>query len=183
VLDIGCASGYFLDEARAAGWDVVGSDVSPYARQRAGALGLDLIEHPAAAEPGSFDVVTLFQVLEHTVAPAETLRLAARALRPGGRLVVETWDRESAVARLLGARWQQASPPTVLHLFGRRSIDAGLRRAGLEPRSLRRSTKWVSAGFVASLAPGGLRLGRGVVGRLPLPYAFGDLVTATAVAR
>jgi SAM-dependent methyltransferase len=182
LLDVGCASGYFLDEARRAGWAVEGVDVSPAACQRAARLGLPVqreLEAVIEAEPGRFDAITMFQVLEHTVDPATLLATAAEGLRPGGSIVLETWDRDSLVARTLGPAWQEVAPPTVLHLFGRRSLASALRLAGLQLRDVRRSAKWVSAGFVASLLRGARRR-RGPLGRLPVPYVLDDLVTARA---
>lgn len=183
VLDIGCASGYFLDEARRDGWAVHGVDVSPAARARAAGLGIEVTDdlaEVAAADPAGFDAVTLFQVLEHAVDPVATLGLAADCLRPGGTVLIETWDRGSAVARVLRGSWQQVAPPSVLHLFGRQSLHESLLRAGFHPGRPRPSSKWVSAGFVASLATAGrTSLGRGRLGRLPLLYAFGDLVTVS----
>jgi 2-polyprenyl-3-methyl-5-hydroxy-6-metoxy-1,4-benzoquinol methylase len=104
LVDVGCATGFFLDEAREAGWKVAGVDCSPWARSMAARqLGLETFESLTEARENAaapFQAVTLFQVLEHLADPAEALREVAAALEPGGTLVVETWDRESLVARL-----------------------------------------------------------------------------------
>src|SRR5438045_8341463 len=68
LLDVGCALGDFLVEARASGWDVEGVEISSYAAQRARERGLrvsagrlEALELPAA----SFDVITLYDAIEH----------------------------------------------------------------------------------------------------------------------
>ena len=70
------------------------------------------------------------QVLEHLVDPLGALRAVHRSLRPEGHLRIETWDRSSLVARLLGARWQQVTPPSVLWLFRGDDLAAVLGAAG-----------------------------------------------------
>ncbi|MCP3958808.1 MAG: class I SAM-dependent methyltransferase [bacterium] len=193
LLDVGCAVGFFLDEARRAGWRVTGVEVSPWAaeqaRERTGAdvhASLDAVLE-ATDEP--VDAVTFFQVLEHLPHPARTLARARDLLKPGGRVVIETWDRDSLVARLFGSHWQQVTPPSVIHLFARRDVDALLERAGFRPVSTRRTTKRVSVGFVAGLLAGKYpRAGgwfRALVTRsrldgLAVPYRLGDLITVVA---
>lgn len=111
MLDAGCASGYFLREARRAGWSVAGVEPSETLYAKAvETLGADadircsILEHanfPAA----SFDVITLWDVLEHVPDPANFMSLCAQLLKPGGSLFVNVPDLDSVQARLLGKRW------------------------------------------------------------------------------
>ena len=193
LLDVGCAAGFFLDEARRSGWDVAGVDVSEWARRQAGdRFGLEVLDSlEAAAEHwrGSFDTVTLFQVLEHMPDPRSALQLVRTQLKPGGLLVIETWDRMSLVARLSGRYWQQISPPSVIHLFSRSSLDRLLKSEGFTIQSVRRTAKFVSFSFASSLLAkkhprtlgflGWLARRRGIRG-IVLPYALDDLITVSA---
>ena len=102
-------------------------------------------------------------------------------MRPGGLLSIETWDRSSTVARTLGPRWQQVSPPSVVWLFGRTDLAALLARHGFRVVRIRPALKHVSVDTVGGQLPAL----RGVAGararRVAIPYALGDLVVALAV--
>jgi len=121
LLDVGCATGVFLDGMRRRGWRVWGVDinakVAQYARER---LGLDVFVgqlEEAAFPARSFDVVTLWDVLEHVPDPRRTLTEVARILRPGGLLVLSLPDPDCLEARLFGPYWAGWDVPRHLHLF------------------------------------------------------------------
>jgi SAM-dependent methyltransferase len=184
LVDIGCAYGFTLQAAREQGWAPQGVELNAAARAACAADGFPVAEALAGLglAAGSVQAVTMFQVLEHLPDPAAALRDAAALLAPGGSLLIETWDRRSLIARVMKARWQQATPPSVLWLFDEADLRRLCTAAGLELVAWRRSMKWVSIGLVAGqLANRGSRLGRAIDGRLhrlALPYALGDLVTA-----
>ncbi len=190
MLDVGCASGFFLSQAQRRGWDVMGMDIAPWAAREARArFDIRVCSDLESIERESVDVVCMSQVLEHSLEPLDLLRRGYRCLRPHGLLFVETWDRGSAVARLFGAQWQQITPPSVVHLFTRSGISSVLARTGFDDPKFARAAKFVSLGFVAGLLgqkyprlPRFLRetASTGSVGRLPLPYFFGDLIHVTA---
>ena len=147
VLDVGCSKGYFLDVARAEGWDAVGVDLNRNAVDEAQARGLDIRHGDLDAqgfEDGSFDVVTLFDLLEHTSAPRATLAECRRLLRPGGVLVASTPNIGGLVprvtywlfARTLGA-WDHPTPPGHLVQFSRRTLRKMLEGAGYEVVAVR----------------------------------------------
>jgi SAM-dependent methyltransferase len=195
LLDIGCAYGYVLDAARAAGFDAEGVEVSPVLASRVRARGYrvaDDVAHIAADQPGSFDVVTIYQVLAHVAAPDRFLASALACLAPGGVLVIETWNRRSRLARMLGSHWQIVAPPSVVWLDARQPLEVMLDELGASITAFEPAHKWVSLGFAASLldaprrAPALVRLGR-ALRRVPpqwgIPWAFGDLVTVVARAR
>lgn len=150
LIDVGCASGFFLDAARDAGWRVAGVEVSRWAADRARDRGhrvVHTIDELDGGEPVA-DAICFFQVLEHLERPRAALEASARLLRPGGIVICETWDAASRVARLSGRHWQQLSPPRVLWALTPGSGRALVLASGLEPVSWRRSTKVVSLGLV-----------------------------------
>jgi 2-polyprenyl-3-methyl-5-hydroxy-6-metoxy-1,4-benzoquinol methylase len=85
------------------------------------------------AEPDhSFDVITLWDVIEHVPEPRETLRQVRRLLRPGGIIAINTPDADSAWARVMGMGWHLIVPPEHLHLFGKRSLQLVLSDTNFE---------------------------------------------------
>jgi 2-polyprenyl-3-methyl-5-hydroxy-6-metoxy-1,4-benzoquinol methylase len=156
VLDVGCAAGYFLRVMQEEGWDVTGVEPSDAIRARAEELlGRERVRggrlEDARFPTGSFDLVTMWDVIEHLPDPAAVLAEARRVLAPGGRLVLETQNVTSLAARLLGRRWQHYKHAEHLYHFDPRTIAAALERAGfavLENRPWR-AGKYVSLAFVA----------------------------------
>jgi 2-polyprenyl-3-methyl-5-hydroxy-6-metoxy-1,4-benzoquinol methylase len=109
LLDIGCAGGAFPVAARDLGFDPVGIEPSrwmaDYARRTYGLDVRDGILEPGVFPPGSFDVVTLWDVIEHVPQPHDLLSCAHDLLKPGGLLLVNYPDVGSMTARMLGSHW------------------------------------------------------------------------------
>ncbi|MBI3317688.1 MAG: class I SAM-dependent methyltransferase [Candidatus Omnitrophica bacterium] len=142
ILDVGCGAGQFLAVAESRGWRGTGLEVSRSAldllKQRRGAQfqvmettlqELDLPE-------GSFDAVTLFEVLEHLDQPVELLRRAAALLKEGGLLYLTTPNLNSLSRRLLGGRWRVIAPEHRC-LFSPASIRQALEKARVRPIEMR----------------------------------------------
>ena len=116
-LDVGCAFGSFVAAAGRAGYRARGLDVSPYAVEEGRSRGLDLRRgelSPGVYPPGSFDVATLIEVLEHLPDPETALGTLAEILRPGGLLVLQTANYAGLQARRAGADYHYYLPG---HLF------------------------------------------------------------------
>ena len=155
VLDIGCAAGFFLAVMAEQGWHTTGLEISApmvrYAREQLRLPDIrqgDLLSVPI--EPGSYDLVTLWDVVEHLEQPGEHLRRAVAALAPGGLLVLETQNVASGFARLLGRKWQHYKHEEHLYHFDPRSLarlldGAGLKQVASTPRY---GGKYVSMDFL-----------------------------------
>lgn len=135
LLDVGCASGLFLDRMVKLGWDVSGVELNPRMAQRArDELGLTIftgILEAARLPAQTYDVVTLWDVLEHVRSPRQTLREAARILRPGGWLVFRVPNPESLSARIFGRMWFGWELPRHLWVAPRAAMIRALLQAGL----------------------------------------------------
>ncbi len=110
LLDLGCASGTFVCLAQQAGWQATGVDTSRWMIERgrvhcpaATFVGCTLEE--ARFEEGSFDVITLWDVLEHVPSPLQTLQRVRSWLVPNGLLFLSVPNAASVVARLMRSRW------------------------------------------------------------------------------
>jgi SAM-dependent methyltransferase len=133
ILDVGCASGFFL-ESLGNKWERFGVELfhvaAERARQRPGLTVGECDLTSAAFADHSFDAVCSFDVLEHVYDASLMLREARRIVRPGGLLVLGTGDCGSLTARLSGSRWTYRCFPEHISFFNQSSLRAGLRAAG-----------------------------------------------------
>lgn len=190
LLDAGCGPGYFVRAARDAGFDACGVEVSRYAVEFARReLGVD-VRHgtvPGADLPaGRFDVVTMWDVIEHLPDPLAALRAVAEVLRPGGVVMLSTGDYASLVARLSGRHWHLFNLPEHLWFFTPGSLRRLLRRAGLTPLGLTYEVCWYPIRYLVERLESTFRLSRalsprlGRLGRIALPLTLGDVMTIAA---
>jgi SAM-dependent methyltransferase len=126
VLDVGAAAGFVLEGFLSQGW--AGRGIEPNARMCSAAndrLGplVDAGILESYKSRRTYDLVAMIQVVAHFPDPRQALARAAELTRPGGFWLVETWDRESLVARTFGKWWHEYSPPTVLHWFSRSGLQ------------------------------------------------------------
>ncbi|HNV68535.1 MAG TPA: class I SAM-dependent methyltransferase [Candidatus Ozemobacteraceae bacterium] len=126
ILDIGCQKGEFLYFMQSRGWQGKGIEISPLSPNL---FGQD-IHYGSLAEaqlrPGSFDVVTLWAVLEHLLEPQRMLRDILPLLAPHGRLIVLVTNIQS-----LPGRWMRHDDiPRHLLLFSPQTLRSMLERCG-----------------------------------------------------
>ena len=92
VLDVGCGSGFYLDLARGSGLETFGLELNRAAAEKARAKGHkifnQLLHELDPQATGRFDLITLFQVLEHVPDPVGVMKEAARFLNPGGYIAI-----------------------------------------------------------------------------------------------
>jgi SAM-dependent methyltransferase len=136
ILDVGCATGNFLDGMRTRGWETWGVEPSAYAARYAREhLRLDVREgtlEQAGFTGEFFDVITLWHVFEHVYDPQATLAEAARILKPGGWVSLTVPNLESWEARLMGRYWLGWDIPRHLFLYPRPVLRRYLAEAGFE---------------------------------------------------
>lgn len=142
LLDVGCGSGGFLAwmEAFDVGWRLRGIDLSEVACDRARLSGLactsgTLESH--AFEPESFDVVTLWNVLEHLHDPVATIQEISRILRPGGAVSLVVPTLSSAQFQRFGDDWWVLQLPQHLVFFDPLTLSRVLTTAGLAVQEIR----------------------------------------------
>jgi SAM-dependent methyltransferase len=152
LLELGCAYGFFLEEARRTGFDVHGVELAAEAAAAARARGLDVVtgvaDDACLDRIGEFDVLVLLDVIEHLEDPRETLAACVRRLAPGGVVVVTTGDFGSPVARLAGRSWRLMTPPQHLWFFTRAAMERIAARLGLSLVAVDHPWKIVPASLI-----------------------------------
>jgi len=135
LLDVGCAAGFFVDEAARSGWRARGIDVSAPMVEWAGAhLDADVRRGTLVDLPHDRveSCVTMWDYLEHSVDPLADVADAFARLSPGGILALSTGDADSALARLSLARWHLMTPRHHNYFFTGRTIRRLLESVGFE---------------------------------------------------
>jgi len=140
VLDVGCGGGLLTEGMAALGANVTGIDLSEkplgVARLHLFESGLQVdyrqiaAEDLAAEQPGSFDVVTCLEMLEHVPDPASTVRACAALVKPGGSVFISTINRnpKAYVFAIIGAEYLLKLLPRGTHDYERFLRPAELSR-------------------------------------------------------
>lgn len=145
-LDVGCSAGFVVKAAEEAGFEAHGIDVEStgvrYARE---VLGLEHVRRGWLGDddypPAHFDVITLYDVIEHVPDLDALLRRLARLLAPAGVMEVRTPDLgHFRVPRALET-WPEIKPSEHLYYFSRETLARLLARHGLAIVSRRPSLK------------------------------------------
>ncbi len=186
LLDIGTAAGAFVAAARKAGWDATGCEPNTWLAEfgsrhygihiRQGSV----FDHDY--EPGSFDVVTLWDVIEHTPDPVAVVEHCRTLLKPGGLLVINYPDVGSWIARALRRKWLFLISVHLFY-FDRRTMSRLLGEHGFDVVLTRPHWQRLELDYVlqrgASLAPRLSSAARRLVSRLGasrlhVPYWLGQ---------
>lgn len=134
LLEIGCAYGFFLLEAKE-WYESQGIEISSFAARQAQQRQLrvvcgDFLQTPFTAK--QFEVVCLFDCIEHLADPFSYLMKTAEVLTPAGIVVLTTGDIGSLYARVARQHWRLMTPPQHLFYFSRRTLSRMLEKTGFE---------------------------------------------------
>lgn len=140
ILDIGCGDGYFLIEAKKRGWNVYGTEYTAEAFNICLKKNiimhqgkLDMINYPNIY----FDIVTLFEVIEHINNPVEEILTINSILRKGGVLYCTTPNFNSISRNILKQNWSIIEYPEHLSYYTNKSINYLLTKNGFSKINLR----------------------------------------------
>jgi 2-polyprenyl-3-methyl-5-hydroxy-6-metoxy-1,4-benzoquinol methylase len=151
LMDVGCALGVFLSRALRRGWNVRGIEPSLWCVEKSKELFNVAVEQGTYKDllrsPGMFDVITLWDVLEHISDPTDALKACNMALRVGGVLAFSTVDAGSLYARVLGQRWPWLMKMHI-HYFDRKTIHAYLCKAGFDVLEIRNYRHTISLEYL-----------------------------------
>ena len=148
VCDIGCGIGTFLVAAQNSGWAVTGIEPNDKARRLChDRLGTEVVFpslEAASFGPASFDVVTLWHVLEHLPSPRQTLQEIHRLLKDEGILVLAVPNFDSLERHIWGPNWVAVMAPTHLYHFTESTLGRHVRSCGYEIQALHQGPGSVS---------------------------------------
>ena len=152
LLEVGCGLGNFLMEARNAGFDIQGIDVSADAVKQANAiLGEPLARacflEDAGFKPSSFDIIVLADVIEHVRDPKAFMALARGLLKSGGIVFIAAPSLDSFTARLMGRHWMEFKLEH-LYYFDRRTMEKLLVETGFEQIVMTPGRKVLSLSYI-----------------------------------
>lgn len=199
VLDVGCAQGELAEVGVSLGMQVTGLDLNSkaieVARARVPQASFLCGELSPERVGAGWDLVTMFDFIEHVRAPVGTLAAAAAILAPHGRLLISTPRVGSGFHHVAGRAWPQYREEHLV-LFSLEGMRVALARAGMNVVRVAPTTKYVSIAYLlgqaSAFAPEPLRplaqRSRRLVSAGPahrvLPFRFGEMtVVASALRR
>jgi len=151
-LDVGCATGDFLVAAKSLVKEVHGIEISNFAASQARARGLDKVTVVNFLEAdllsNEFDLVSMWDVIEHLQDPKAAFKKAFEILKPGGYLVLSTGDIQSKLARLTGRYWHLMTPQDHLYFFSQLTMERMLMATGFHLISISYPGKRVPLDFM-----------------------------------
>lgn len=153
LLDIGCFTGRFLDQALKVGFLTYGIEYQPEAAAIAnikhrGRIYCGPIEQYTQESPMDFDVVTLFGLIEHVTEPNITVQQCANLLKKDGLLIIQTPNTASTPAKLTGRFWPVYAPVEHIYYFSSRNIAILLKRYGFDLIDMANHWKRLPLGYV-----------------------------------
>lgn len=122
ILDIGAGTGDFLLTAKNDGWNVIGVEPSDRAKNIAKQKGISFVEEISELENNSFDVITMWHVLEHVPNLELQIQELKRLLKPTGTLIVAVPNFKSYDAKHYGEFWAAFDVPIHFWHFSKKAI-------------------------------------------------------------
>lgn len=123
LLDIGSGTGDFAMQAMKNNWSVTGIEPSTKAKAIAVTKGVSFADSIQAVEDNSFDVVTMWHVLEHVPDVQSHIKELKRITKPGGTIIIAVPNFKSYDARYYGAYWAAYDVPRHLWHFSKTAIE------------------------------------------------------------
>ncbi len=126
VLDVGAAAGFILKGFGNKGWQGLGvepnNSMVEYGKNDLGVnIKRGTIETVELED--KFDLVVLIQVMAHIYDLHNSMKRINSFLKPGGHVLIETWNKDSLTAKVFGKNWHEYSPPGTLNFFSKKTLD------------------------------------------------------------
>ena len=122
ILDIGAGTGDFLSVVKENGWITIGVEPSDKAKAIAKNKGVVFVEQTSELENNSFDIITMWHVLEHVPNLDNQLKELKRLLKPNGNLIIAVPNFKSFDAKHYGNFWAAYDVPIHFWHFSKTAI-------------------------------------------------------------
>jgi SAM-dependent methyltransferase len=153
MLDVGCAAGFALEVAEELGFEAFGVEINPGFNEYSAPRLRDRITYGTLddlsdAEP--FDLITMFDVLEHSPNPRKDIETVRDLLTDHGHVAIQIPCLDSAGARLMGRRWYHYAPPSHLSYFTLDTFTQLAQSVGFRVVSHRWTRKLMTIDYLAA---------------------------------
>lgn len=132
ILDIGAGTGDFLSVAKQNGWQTIGVEPSDKAKAIAVKKEVSFVEQTLELENHSFDVITMWHVLEHVPNLDNQIKELKRLLKPNGSLIIAVPNFKSFDAKHYGAFWAAYDVPIHFWHFSKKAIKTLFEKEGMQ---------------------------------------------------
>ncbi|MBI1272485.1 MAG: methyltransferase domain-containing protein [Alphaproteobacteria bacterium] len=154
LLDVGCSAGFFLEAAQKRQYEVQGVEFAAAAIAQADPSVRAKIIHGDVHKEisrweNNFDVVSAFDIIEHTHDPAKFVADIKNMLKPDGLLVMSTPDTGHFLRHLMGARWSMLQPLQHTVLFSRKAMRDMLEKSGFKNIEISATYKYLTFEYLA----------------------------------
>lgn len=150
LLDIGAGTGDFLNQAKNNGWKCLGIEPNKKAKNIAIAKGVEFTNTLEELEDHSFDVITMWHVLEHVPDLDYQIKTLKRLLKPNGTILIAVPNFKSFDAKHYQAFWAAYDVPRHLWHFSKVSIQKLFRKQNLELKKVK--PMWFDSFYVCLLS-------------------------------
>ncbi|MEO8771406.1 MAG: class I SAM-dependent methyltransferase [Ferruginibacter sp.] len=188
VLDIGSAAGFLLKGFENKGWQGTGiepnASMAEYGRT---VVGLDIKKGTLVSVKlnDKYDLIIVIQVIGHIDNLKNSIDQMSGYLKPGGHILIETWNKDSITAKIFGKSWHEFSPPSTLNYFSKKSLKEVMRQQNFSLVGQGTPKKKINSGHARSFIKHKLRDSKklrwmaGITSLIPgnvnLPYPSEDL--------
>lgn len=160
ILDVGCAMGFFMEEAQKMGFTPYGIEISKYAGHKAqenfgNRIFLESVEKFCQKWPKSpvfknlsFDIIIFSDIIEHVRDPRGILINLRKVLKNDGIIIIQTGDADSLWAKIMKKNWHFFAPPQHLYFFSKKTLKEMLTQSGFKVIYVYKEGKYVSLRYI-----------------------------------
>jgi len=148
ILDLGCATGFFLEVAENHGWTPYGVEISNYASGIAKKGFEDKVFNGtldrACFSNNFFDVITMWDYLEHVSNPSQELSRSLQLLKKDGMLILSTPNVDSLSNKIFKDRWMGYKDQEHLYYFSKKNVRMLLEKTGFKTLKSEKIGKYIN---------------------------------------